>query len=64
MLEGRCDLLLGHQRPVVSFDQQRDTPAFVHVPRPAQSLVEQAELLVEVTILLLGEIDSEPRGPE
>jgi hypothetical protein len=54
MLQGRYDLLLGEPRPVVSFDQQRDASAFVDVPRLAQCLIENAELLEEVAVLLQG----------
>ena len=52
ILEGRHDLLLGHPCAVIAFDQQGDAAAVIDMPRPTHGLVEEDELLVQVTILL------------
>jgi hypothetical protein len=52
ILERRHDLLFGQPGAVIAFDQQGDAAAVIDMPRPAHGLVEKAELLVKVTILL------------
>src|SRR4029077_14265937 len=54
IFEGGDDLLLGEPRAVVAFDEKRDTAAVVDVERPAHCLVEHAEFLEQVAILLEG----------
>jgi hypothetical protein len=58
------DLLLGQPRAVVSFDQQRHAAAVIDMPRPAYRVIEEIELLEQVTVFSRGEMDCEPRGPE
>jgi hypothetical protein len=40
------NFLLGQVRPIVPFDQQRDTPAFVDMTRPTKRVIERIELSV------------------
>src|SRR6202040_225561 len=54
IFESSDDLLLGEPRAVVAFDEKRDAAAVVDVARPAHCLVEQAEFLEQVAILLEG----------
>src|SRR3984885_15496908 len=52
MRERGRDLLLVEPRAVIALDQQSDASAGIDVPRPAERLVEHAEFLEQIAILL------------
>src|SRR5271163_502462 len=52
MRERGRDLLLVEPRAVIALDQQSDAAAGIDVPRPAERLVERAEFLEQIAILL------------
>ena len=54
IVERSRDLLSGQPCAIITFDQQSDAATVVDVARPADGLVELAELLIEMTILLQG----------
>jgi hypothetical protein len=58
MTERGGDLLLGHVRPVVAINRQRDATVLLQVARPGQGAIEAVEFLEQESLS-----GPEPGGP-